>query len=274
VQQKLFEEYCSNDDINTTLLKVDIMQRMCMCGFLRDAIKPQTELHSIQSSELNIFRSSGVSSAMIPCINFRARTKDQSYPCENIYLLSFLNLADISKAFNSSMLSSQSASMVWGYVDDIGNEIGMIGTYLGLSFVDVTVPTNPTYLGTLEPPSNGGYSFWRDVRVYKNYIYTVTENGCMQYMDMNVLINLRNTNQIPTNGLLLKQYASEFGNNSITKTHTININTRTGFAYLVGSNLCEGGLYMVNITTPDNPSYAGCFDDDGYTHEVQCTCCS
>lgn len=272
----MYEEYCIDNENKTTLSKVYMMQRMCMCGFLRDAIHPQIELHSIIQQNTTQEGVVGVEKLnsnvpMIECINNTVITNDQIYPCENIHLLSFLNLQDISNAFIGTNIStkSQSTSSIWGYYDTIGNEIALIGTYYGLAFVDVTTPNNPIYFGTLEPPSNGGYSFWRDVRVYNNYIYTVTENGRMQYLDMNTILNLRNTNQIPMNGILLKQYAKEYGTN-ITKTHTIDINVESGYAYLVGSNLCSGGLYIVNITIPSEPAYAGCFDDDGYTHEVTC----
>jgi hypothetical protein len=263
-QQILYETYCRDDDNdNTTLTKVDKMQQMCMCGFLRDAILPQTELHSILQSA-----SKSITAPIVECINSKAKTVDQTYPCENISLISFLNLQDISAAYTN--VTSPSTSSIWGWYDHLGNEIALIGTFLGLAFVDITIPNNPNYLGTLQPPSNGRNSFWRDVRVYKNYVYSVTEHGRMQYLDMNTLLNLRDTNMIPTNGLLLTPYAKEFGD-TLLKTHTININEESGFAYLVGSNLCSGGLYIVNITIPSQPSYAGCFDSDGYTHEVQCT---
>jgi choice-of-anchor B domain-containing protein len=37
------------------------------------------------------------------------------------------------------------------------------------------------------------------------------------------------------------------------------------------SNSCDGGgLHMVDINDPANPVFAGCFDDDGYTHDAQC----
>jgi choice-of-anchor B domain-containing protein len=50
------------------------------------------------------------------------------------------------------------------------------------------------------------------------------------------------------------------------------------FAYAVGATRdvlgvppCHGGgLHMVDIRDPKSPTYAGCFDDDGYTHDVQC----
>jgi choice-of-anchor B domain-containing protein len=37
------------------------------------------------------------------------------------------------------------------------------------------------------------------------------------------------------------------------------------------ANPCDGGgLHMVDIREPQNPTFAGCFDDDGYTHDAQC----
>ena len=57
---------------------------------------------------------------------------------------------------------------------------------------------------------------------------------------------------------------------SIGNAHNIVINEATGFAYAVGSNNCSGGLYMVDINTPTQPTFAGCFSADGYTHDAQC----
>jgi choice-of-anchor B domain-containing protein len=64
--------------------------------------------------------------------------------------------------------------------------------------------------------------------------------------------------------------------------HNIVIDTISGYAYAVGSNgggeSCGGGLYMIDIRTPDSPKFAGCFADPttgragtGYIHDAQCT---
>ena len=52
--------------------------------------------------------------------------------------------------------------------------------------------------------------------------------------------------------------------------HNLVINEDSGFAYAVGTNNCAGGLHMVNIQNPTNPTSAGCFSADGYTHDAQC----
>jgi len=56
----------------------------------------------------------------------------------------------------------------------------------------------------------------------------------------------------------------------ISNTHNIVINEDSGYAYLVGSNKCRGGLHMVDISSPTDPQFAGCFRRDGYVHDAQC----
>ena len=57
---------------------------------------------------------------------------------------------------------------------------------------------------------------------------------------------------------------------SLSNTHNIAINESSGFAYLVGTSTCEGGLHIVDVRAPTNPTFVGCFADIGYIHDVQC----
>ncbi|MEM8681383.1 MAG: choice-of-anchor B family protein, partial [Planctomycetota bacterium] len=43
----------------------------------------------------------------------------------------------------------------------------------------------------------------------------------------------------------------------------------SGYAYIVGSTVAAGGLYMVDISNPQAPTYAGEFAAAGYTHDAQ-----
>ena len=52
--------------------------------------------------------------------------------------------------------------------------------------------------------------------------------------------------------------------------HNIAINEASGYAYVVGSDTCYGGLHMVDINQPLNPLFAGCHSVDGETHDAQC----
>jgi choice-of-anchor B domain-containing protein len=56
----------------------------------------------------------------------------------------------------------------------------------------------------------------------------------------------------------------------IGSAHNVAINEDTGFAYAIGASACSGGLHMIDISNPLNPTFAGCFSQDGYTHDVQC----
>jgi choice-of-anchor B domain-containing protein len=67
----------------------------------------------------------------------------------------------------------------------------------------------------------------------------------------------------------------------IASAHNIVINEDTGFAFSVGSSsggtTCGGGLHIIDVRNPKNPTFAGCFSDaqtgragTGYTHDAQC----
>lgn len=63
--------------------------------------------------------------------------------------------------------------------------------------------------------------------------------------------------------------------NGFQNSHNVFLNEETGFAYAVGTgnsdeNLCPLGLHMIDVRNPNSPTFAGCFNADGYTHDVQC----
>jgi choice-of-anchor B domain-containing protein len=67
----------------------------------------------------------------------------------------------------------------------------------------------------------------------------------------------------------------------IGSAHNIVMNEETGYAYAVGvsggGDTCGGGLHMIDVRQPKNPTFAGCFSDTatgrvgtGYSHDAQC----
>ena len=60
---------------------------------------------------------------------------------------------------------------VWGYVDENGNEYGLIGAEKGTSVVDLSTPSIPTEI-FWEP---GVESVWRDLKTWDDYAYVTTE---------------------------------------------------------------------------------------------------
>ena len=57
---------------------------------------------------------------------------------------------------------------------------------------------------------------------------------------------------------------SDFGN-----AHNLWINESTGYAYIFGSNLYQGGPLFIDINDPLNPEIVGGYADDSYTHDAQ-----
>ncbi len=181
------------------------------------------------------------------------------YPCKNVDLRAFIPKADLGGG-------SSDLSDIWGYTDpQTGKEIALVGKTNGTSFVDVTDPDNPVVLGFL-PSHNNGDDSWRDLKVYGDYVFIVGDGSGNSTHGLQVfdLTQLRNVSNPPAT-FSETAHMDGFGN-----AHNIVINEDTGFAYSVGSNRCSGGLYMVDISNPLQPSYEGCFSADGYTHDAQC----
>jgi len=174
------------------------------------------------------------------------------YPCQNVDLLSFVPLSDF---------ASQAANDVWGWSDpDTGKEYALFCLKEGTAFVDVSAPGQPVIVGTLASATTA--SIWRDVKVYGNHAFIVSEASGhgMQVFD---LTRLRG--QGPNTVFTADARYTGFGN-----AHNVVVNADTGRAFGVGTNTCSGGLHIVDIRNPTSPTSEGCFSADGYTHDAQC----
>jgi choice-of-anchor B domain-containing protein len=175
------------------------------------------------------------------------------YACSNVDLQSFLPLAE---------MGGGEGNDIWGWTDAAtGKEYALMGRTSGTSFVDISDPANPVYLGDL--PTATINSSWRDLKTSGDAVFIVSEAAGhgMQVFD---LTQLRDVTAPPVTFSADTTYTA-FGN-----AHNIAINEVSGFAYAVGTDTCSGGLHMIDISTPTSPVFAGCFSDDGYTHDVQC----
>jgi choice-of-anchor B domain-containing protein len=118
---------------------------------------------------------------------------------------------------------------------------------------------------------------WRDVKVYENHAYVVADNAGDHGMQVFDLTQLRDVSadERPVTFEETAHY------DKINSAHNVVINTDTGYAYIVGSSgggeTCGGGLHMVNIQSPAEPAFEGCFAHEstgrtgtGYTHDAQC----
>jgi hypothetical protein len=111
--------------------------------------------------------------------------------------------------------------------------------------------------------ADGPWRFWRDINVYENHAFVVSEHigHGMHVFD---LTRLRDVQNAP------ETFAADAVYTEMSNTHNIAINEDTGFAYLLGTNTCDGGPYMVDIRELQQPEFAGYFVADGYTHDIQC----
>ncbi|MDX9911384.1 MAG: choice-of-anchor B family protein [Phycisphaerales bacterium] len=154
---------------------------------------------------------------------------------------------------NNFGTGATSGNDCWGYVSPSGREYAIMGLSNALGFVEITNPSSPVIVGTISGPS----SLWRDVKVVGEYAYGVSEGGAgIQVID------LRN---IDSGTVTLVQNKTQGGH---TTTHNIAANTDTGFLYLCGANVSNGGLVAVNTTNPGNPIIAGAWST-AYVHDAQ-----
>lgn len=182
-----------------------------------------------------------------PCENGMAGI----YPCQGYDLLSRVTLEE----FNSG-----SGNDNWGWTDpETGIEYVLNGLNDGVGFVSIEDPKNPLFLGKLPTATNP--SDWRDVKVYNNHAFIVSEaqGHGLQVIDLTRLRGLTEAQSFTADALL-----NDFGN-----AHNIAINEDTGFAYVVGSQLYNGGPVFINIKDPKNPSIVGGFEAASYTHDAQ-----
>ena len=165
---------------------------------------------------------------------------------------------------------------VWGWTDpENGGEYALVGLTNQASFVDISNPEAPRYLGRLKMPEGANASVWRDIKVYENHAFIVADGAGPHGMQVFDLTRLRDVGPTPVD------FEPDAHYTEIASAHNIVINEATGFAYTVGGRqggiTCGGGLHMIDIRDPQNPSFAGCFADEGTgrsgtgtSHDAQC----
>jgi len=175
------------------------------------------------------------------------------YPCSNVDLLAYLPL---------DAIGGGSGSDIWGWTDPLtGREYALFGRSTGTAFVDISDPASSVYLGDLPTETVG--SPWREIKTYGNYALVVSEaeRHGLQMFD---LTQLRDVVAPPVTFVATARYDG-FGT-----AHNVVVDEASGFAYAVGSNTCGGGLHMIDVHDPLQPTFAGCFALDEYTHDAQC----
>jgi choice-of-anchor B domain-containing protein len=199
-----------------------------------------------------------------PCVQGTAA----GFPCHMVDLLYQFPMNEIGGGLE---VGTGRGSDVWGWTDPkTRREYVIAGRENGTAIVDISDPKRPVYLANL-PTSAIDNRIWRDIKVYADHAFIVSESlqHGMQVLDLTRLRNIDRADApvTLTEDALYKQFET---------AHNIAINEDSGFAYAVGArNLdrslnCQGGLHMIDISEPTNPSFAGCFAEHGYMHDTQC----
>ena len=196
--------------------------------------------------------------------------KAGEFECDNVDILSFMPLKDIGGKRGVRL------NDIWGWKDEAtGKEYALIGRSNGTSFVDVTDPFMPVYIGDLPMTEGSRANVWRDIKVFDNHAFIVADGAGPHGMQVFDLKQLGQVSVLPVTFEASAHY------DNIASAHNVVINEDTGYAYIVGSSgggeSCGGGLHMVNINEPLEPTFEGCFADTetgrrgtGYSHDAQC----
>ena len=191
-------------------------------------------------------------------------------PCSNVEVLAFLPVKDIGGDRGIRL------NDVWGWQDpETGREYALVGRTDGLAFVDISDRNNPIFVGDMMKTEGSPTAAWRDMKVYENHAFVVADASGQHGMQVFDLTRLREFDGEPIS------FDPDLTYDRIHSAHNIVMNEETGFAYAVGSSAggetCGGGLHMIDVSEPLNPTFVGCFSDPqtgrastGYTHDAQC----
>lgn len=163
----------------------------------------------------------------------------------NTTLMSWLSLADFPG-------DQESGNDCWGYTSPSGREYAIIGLRNAFGFVEVTDPANPVIVGMVP----GATSLWRDVKVVGDRAYGVNEAGNgIQVMDLSRI----------DEGIV--RHVQDRRQQGHRTTHNIAANPDSGYLYLLGGNVANGGLVAVSTSNPDNPTIVGAWNTR-YLHDA------
>ncbi len=165
------------------------------------------------------------------------------FPASGIELLDWRVLGDFGP-------QHQNGNSLWGYTSPSGREYALMGLSDGLGVVEISNPRDTRIIAVIAGPE----SLWRDVRVYQNYCYAVSEGGGgIQVIDLS---------QVDDGIVTLVGSVTSGGGLS---THTVAIDEASGYLYRAGGD--NNGIRVYDLADPVNPAYVGAWLTR-YTHEA------
>ena len=174
----------------------------------------------------------------------RSAADIRGFDSQNLTLLSWLPLAEFG--------SPSTGSDCWGYTSpESGREYAIFTHSEGTAFVEVTNPGDAQVIANIAGPN----SLWRDVKIYNNYAYSVSEGGSG--------IQVFQLAQIDLGTVTLVGTVNDVGTSA---THNIVIDEDSGFLYRTGGG--DEGLRIYSLANPSNPVYVASWSSR-YVHDAQ-----
>jgi len=174
-------------------------------------------------------------------------TPEGPFESDGVSLLSWLPLSSFAGVQTSGADS-------WGYTSPSGREYAILCMSDGIAFVEVTDPGQPQILTTIGAVG----SLWRDVKVFEDHAYYVSEGGGgvqivdLSQIDAGIVSNVGSVNAAGT-----------------TATHNVAIDVDSGFLYQCGGGGDPvEGLRIYSLANKANPGFVGEWDDR-YVHDAQ-----
>lgn len=192
-----------------------------------------------------------IDSPLATCIDGFAKIPgtDYEYSCLNYDLMGRITLEE---------MDAEAGNDCWGWTDSTtGREYAIMGVNNGTSFIDITDSTSPIYLGKL--PTATVDSSWRDMKVYNDHVYIVSEavdHGLQVF-------NLANLRGIDSEQV----FSADYTDKSFGQAHNIAINEDSGYAYIAGAR--TKGIYALNLSNPLTPKLELEGSQFGYSHDAQ-----
>lgn len=149
---------------------------------------------------------------------------------------------------------------VWGYTRSDGKEYAVIGVRTAIRIFDITNPRNPVKVFN---QTGLGFTWWREFKTYRNYIYGVCDN-CSTVSNPQGLFILHMDSLI--NGVVRQQV------DHYREAHNLYIDTTNARLYVVGAkNIPSGintGIYIYSLSNPANPVLLRWYNTDRYSHDI------
>lgn len=165
------------------------------------------------------------------------------FASQGMRLESWLTLSDLGGATRGNDC--------WGYVSGSGREYALIGVFGATVVVEVTNPGNAVVVASIPGPG----SIWRDIKVYGERAYAVSEGGSgIQVIDLR---------QVDAGIVTLENTVTGQGSDA---THNVAIDEDSGFLYRTGGS--GNGLRIYSLANPSNPQFVGSWNSR-YVHDAQ-----